>query len=148
MFRLLYNFIRYNPRRAMTLQALFLAGYYRFLLKFVPVKTLQPRFGQKGQETPLDVVLTLEQRQDAYWIQDRVERVANRTPWQSRCFVRALVAQRLLCARGLSSSLYLGVGKSDEGAMRAHAWVRCGPHYITGGDGTGYATVAKFAKWP
>ena len=28
--------------------------------------------------------------------------------------------------------------------MIAHAWLRCGQIYVTGGDGQGYAVVAKF----
>ena len=30
--------------------------------------------------------------------------------------------------------------------MKAHAWIRCGKMYITGGNGAGYATVAKFSN--
>ena len=28
--------------------------------------------------------------------------------------------------------------------MVAHAWLRCGKMYVTGGDGTGYSIVDKF----
>ena len=59
--------------------------------------------------------------------------------------VRALAAQRLLCRRGLSSTLYLGCGM-EEGKMVAHAWLRFGEMYVTGGDGGGYTTVARFCK--
>ena len=45
--------------------------------------------------------------------------------------------------RGVNTTLYLGVGKED-GNMVAHAWLRCGQLYVTGGNGNGYAMVAKF----
>ena len=64
---------------------------------------------------------------------------------ESKCLVRALAAQRLLCRRGLSSTLYLGCGM-EEGKMVAHAWLRFGEMYVTGGDGGGYTTVARFCK--
>jgi hypothetical protein len=36
--------------------------------------------------------------------------------------------------------------KRDNGKMVAHAWIRTGEFYLTGGDGTDYAMVAKFRK--
>ena len=74
-----------------------------------------------------------------------VGKVCDKTPWESKCLVRALAAQRLLCRRGLSSTLYLGCGM-EEGKMVAHAWRRFGEMYVTGGDGGGYTTVARFCK--
>lgn len=57
--------------------------------------------------------------------------------------VRAMTARKILLKKGINSTLYLGVGKED-GKMVAHAWLRCGQLYVTGGNGTGYAMVAKF----
>lgn len=74
-----------------------------------------------------------------------VGKVCDKTPWESKCLVRALAAQRLLYRQGLSSTLYLGCGM-EEGKMVAHAWLRFGEMYVTGGDGGGYTTVARFCK--
>ena len=63
--------------------------------------------------------------------------------WESKCLVRAMTARKLLKEAGIHSTLYLGVGK-DEGKMIAHAWLRCGQMYVTGGNGSSYAMVAKF----
>lgn len=73
-----------------------------------------------------------------------VNRVCNRTRWESKCLVRALTAQRLLRKKKIPSTLYLGCGLDDEGNMIAHAWLRCGRIYVTGGNGDGYAVVDKF----
>ena len=48
--------------------------------------------------------------------------------------------------RGIKTTLYLGVNKDTNNDMKAHAWIRAGEMYVTGGDGKGYATVAKFSN--
>ena len=73
----------------------------------------------------------------------RVNRITEHTLWESKCLVRAMTARKLLKEAGIHSTLYLGVGK-DEGKMIAHAWLRCGQMYVTGGNGSSYAMVAKF----
>lgn len=45
--------------------------------------------------------------------------------------------------RHISSTLYLGCN-IENGKMIAHAWLRCGKMYVTGGDGSGYAVVDMF----
>ena len=41
-----------------------------------------------------------------------------------------------LRARGIQSTLYLGAAfkKKNPTEMEAHAWLRCGPLYVTGGE--------------
>ena len=34
--------------------------------------------------------------------------------------------------------------KIEDGKMVAHAWLRCGEMYVTGGNGAEYAMVDKF----
>ena len=47
----------------------------------------------------------------------------------------------------ISTTLYLGVKKDSDNNMLAHAWLRCGDYYVTGGaNKEGYAVVAKFAN--
>ncbi len=88
---------------------------------------------------------TEENYRYAYHVAYAVSRVCNRTAWESKCLVRALCAQRLLHKKGIESTLYLGCGK-EEGKLVAHAWLRCGEVYVTGGNGAEYATVDKFRK--
>lgn len=144
MIRLLFNFIFRTKRRWMTVQALVLSAVAGFRVRFYPPTRLHRYFGEKGAETPEDAVFTPEQMKNIIWVSDRVDRVANRTPWESKCLVRAMVAQRLLRCHGIASTLYLGVGRDESKKMIAHAWVRCGALFVTGGKGDGYATVARF----
>ena len=48
-----------------------------------------------------------------------------------------------------TGSIYnsLGVKKDNNNQMLAHAWIRCGDYFVTGGGNRhGYAVVAKFAS--
>ncbi|MEA3440909.1 MAG: lasso peptide biosynthesis B2 protein [Chloroflexota bacterium] len=69
------------------------------------------------------------------------------TPWDSNCLARSIASKRLLRRRGLSSTLYLGVSKSDPRTIIAHAWLRCGEVYITGTPGhEDFTVVTTFAE--
>ena len=72
-----------------------------------------------------------------------VDRICSKAPWESKCLVRALTAQKILKKKGIHSTMYLGCGLND-GKMVAHAWLRCGEMYVTGGNGSEYAIVDKF----
>ena len=48
--------------------------------------------------------------------------------------------------QGISTTIYLGV-RRYENEMKAHAWLRCGEYYVTGGGVIDqYTVVAKFAN--
>lgn len=137
------DFIRLNKDKGLTLQVWLWAAIYRLLLLLVPVKYLKKYFGSKGEESPKDE--SVESYQLARKIACHVNRVSDHTPWESKCLVRALTAQRLLAKRKISSTLYLGV-KKERDEMIAHAWIRTGSFFVTGGDGSGFAIVARFRK--
>lgn len=125
------------------LAAFALCGFYRASMLIIPAKKLESHFGNKGEESKLT-----ESKRN-YYHAKRIARVVNevaaKTPWESKCLVRALTVRYLLKRKGISYTLYLGVGKDDRGNMVAHSWIRSGEFLASGGDGTGFATVAKFA---
>ena len=51
-------------------------------------------------------------------------------------------------APGIPTTLYLGVARDPATtSVQAHAWVRCGSYYVTGGeDRERYAVVSTFAE--
>lgn len=69
------------------------------------------------------------------------------TPWKSNCFPQALTAKILLRRRNIRSTLYLGAAfKTDAEGLQGHAWLRCVPYYITGGDcESQFGAIASFA---
>lgn len=121
-----------------------LCALYRMEMLFVPARKLEKRYGIRGEESSME--LSDRQQRDVCRISRYVNNIADRTPWQSKCLVRARVAQYLIKRKGIESTLYLGVSKDEEGNMVAHAWVRSGNIYVTGGNGDGYAVVARFLK--
>ena len=127
--------------RGLLLEALLALAAARAALLLIPFRRLTPLLGPA--RTQAQTVPTLTQAAHARRIGWAVAAVASRTPWRSRCLTQALAATALLRRRRIPSTLYLGVAKSAEPPqdLTAHAWVRCGEHPITGGDGQRRFTV-------
>lgn len=141
-----YRFLRYNEHKLLTIKAYILSAYYRFLVLNFKTAKIKKGWGVEGKESATDV------DRSAYVYAKKVSyavnQVCNKTKWESKCLIRALVAKKLLAEKGIDSTLYLGC-KEENGKMVAHAWVRCGRAYITGGRGQndGYIVVDKFRTW-
>jgi hypothetical protein len=105
------------------------------------MKHMQSRIGKLNEESSKEE--TDKNSQQILRVSHIVNQVCGQTPWESKCLVRALTAQHLLKKKSISSTLYLGVGKEGND-MSAHAWLRSGKYYVTGGTGDGYALVTKF----
>lgn len=143
--QLVKNFLFGTKRRGLTVKTVLLAAYARFCIWRFPGSALHRLLGERGKESAKEEVTEWAGRRNLCFVSDKVARVARRVPWESQCLVQAMVAQRLLRGYGLPSTLYLGVGRDRETKkMVAHAWVRCGIHFVCGGDGSGYAVVATF----
>lgn len=120
-------------------------GIARAYILFVPFNKLRKKMGKIKAESPENV--DFNTIRVAREIGNLVVKVSIYTPWESMCLVQALTAQWLLNEKGISSTLYLGVKKSKDNNMLAHAWIRCGSYYVTGGyNRNEYAIVAKFAS--
>ena len=135
------GFLKNNKNKKITISVWWYAAYFRFLIRFIPMKYLRKHLGIQGEES--DTEATPEAYKYAKLISRHVGRSASHTPWESKCLVRALTAHRLLKKKGIPSTLYLGVG-TEEGKMVAHAWLRVGKLYVTGGNGEGYAVVDRY----
>lgn len=137
-----FRFVKYNRAKKLTARAIFLSAYYRLCILMVKPKKLHKRWGVEGEETDREGIAPWQYRY-AYWVSYAVEHVCSRTAWESKCLVRALTAQRLLKTKGIPSTMYLGC-KMEDGKMVAHAWLRVGKVYVTGGNGEGYSIVDRF----
>ncbi len=142
MIARLIRFIKYNEHKGLTIQAWIYSAYYRFQMLYYNTKKLNKRWGAEGEESPEDA--TLEEYRYAKRVSYAVNQVCGKTKWESKCLVRALSAQKLLKKKKIQSTLYLGCGLDENGRMIAHAWLRCGRMYVTGGNGSEYAIVDKF----
>ncbi|MGN0473400.1 MAG: lasso peptide biosynthesis B2 protein [Lachnospiraceae bacterium] len=143
----LFRFIKYSKYKPLMVRAFFLsAKYRRLILKYGDnrARELQKRFGIEGQESPEKE--DIEVYRYAHRVSYAVDHICSRTTWESKCLVRALVAQNLLKRKNINSTLYLGC-KMEEDKMVAHAWIRCGEMFVSGGHGEGYGMVAKFVAF-
>ena len=138
----LVNFLKYNTQKRLTLKSYVYSAILRFQICFIKTKYLKKGWGLEGEESPD----TVEGWKYTYArnVSYVVNRICTKTKWESKCLVRALTAQKLLKQKGISSTMYLGCGYA-EGKMVAHAWLRCGNMYVTGGNGSEYSIVDKFA---
>ena len=127
------------------IQAYLLLGLARLAINVLPFPRLGGHLGTPRVESPAEVPLPhlVEARRVA-----RVVRSASRyTPWKSNCFPQAIAAKVLLRQLGIQSTLYLGAAFKARTEMEAHAWLRCGSLYVTGGKGDqNFGTVGIFGE--
>lgn len=139
-----YRFIRYNEHKAITLKAWVLSARYRFQMLYADTKKLNKKWGIEGEESSYEA--TPEEYRFCKKVSYAVNQVCSKTRWESKCLVRALTAQKLLAEKGIESTLYLGCKLDENKKMVAHAWIRVGQLFVTGGNGAkdGYAIVDRF----
>jgi hypothetical protein len=115
----------------------------RLMIVALPFRMTAARLGELETETP---------HEDDPAAQAALKRVrwavlaaSRRAPWRCRCLEQAIAAKRMLRARGVPSTLYLGVARRKP--AEAHAWLRCGTVFVCGGDGaTRFAVVSCFGR--
>ena len=110
----------------------------------MPFNKLKMNLGNHNEESKSEA--SKEEYEIARKIRNAVVNTSKYTPWESLCLVQSMTVQKMLSKRNIHSTLYLGVNKDENNEMKAHSWIRCGQMYVTGGDGSSYATVAKFCK--
>jgi len=114
------------------------------VLHTLPFRWIAARLGVCMGNSP--DIITPEQTQVARRVSWAVRRASRLTPWPSVCLPQAMIAKALLRQRGITSTLYLGAMFNESKALVAHAWLRCGPLYVTGGPGhEHYGVMASFA---
>lgn len=115
------------------------------LLKLFPFAKTAASLGEHMRETPF--TSTIEHDLLQRKVSKAVHAMSRLTWWESQCLVKAVAAMKMLKRRGVESTLYLGSGRDDNGAMIAHAWLRSGTYYVTGNEGLErYAVVAVFGN--
>jgi len=72
---------------------------------------------------------------DLQMIREAIRRASKVSPWKNRCLVSSLAARRMLRRRRIASRLSLGMAKSSDGRLRAHAWLEAGGYEIVPDNG-------------
>ena len=131
--------------RSLLVEALIYSAIARLVILVIPFKKYKKYMGKYNEETSFEGDSRSNEIINKVGWAVRV--VCSRTPWQSKCLVQALIAQRMLRKRHICSTLYLGISKNEENDLSAHAWLRCGQVFITGGDNKDlFVQVARFSN--
>lgn len=126
------------------LQIYILLGLTRFAILTVPFAKMSVYYGQRMVESPPEA--NPEHLKTARKIGWAIRKMSAYTPWKSNCYPQALTAKYLLQRRGIQTTLYFGAAFKTSKEMEAHAWVRCGQLFVTGGPGhQSFGTCAYFS---
>lgn len=104
-------------------------GLARLALLLLPFRLVSRRLGTPMRETGEDIEDGAMLRRIAW----AVGAVARRAPWRCQCLEQGIAAKMMLRRRRLTNTLYLGVARGEEKKVAAHAWLRSGTVYVTGG---------------
>lgn len=142
--RQIYYFKRIPFRlKFIAIEAFLLMALSRFYILFIPFRRVASLMGKPMHETTKEIEseLLMVARQIT-WL---IEKMSKYTPWESKCLVKALTAQRMLKKRKIPCTLYLGIAKNKTNKLSAHAWLRCGNLILLGEkERSGFTTVAYF----
>ena len=126
---------------------LFLEAVYETFVVFIitnvrSARKYTPLLGCSGAETE-EVELAPEKAEQALRIKTAVARCRH-LMWARKCLVVSFAAKRMLGRQGIPATLYLGVAKDEKGKMIAHAWLRSGNIWVTGGRNRHRFTTVGF----
>lgn len=133
-----------RPDKFLLLEAALLLSFARAVIEFVPIRWYAPYLlGRHMAETPCGAMDDhhKELLRRVAWA---VQVMSDFAPWRNKCFAAAVAAKWMLRRRGLAGTLYLGARGEGENGLAAHAWLRCGDVYVTGGKGGEFGTVSRF----
>lgn len=127
--------------RFLVFEALARLAVARFFVATVPLRRWSHRLGAHMRES----THTADPARAA--LLDRVgwaiRAATRRAPWRCKCLEQGIAAKRMLRARGIPNTLYLGVARNDRAAVEAHAWLRSGDVIVTGAAGSSNFTVVS-----
>lgn len=126
--------------KIMMLEAAVYSARYRYQILHKPFSEIAPGIGTFQYETE-KVKITDQALEDTSWA---VHAACKRVQWDSKCLDQALASKKILNKRGYPCTLYMGLRMNEKHEMVAHAWLRCGTSWVSGGDGSGYAITAIY----
>ena len=131
--------------RGCLIEAGFWLGIARLAILVLPFRWVAPRLGRHMARSPEEAGSAPAELLDL--ISWAVATASRHLPWECLCLAQAMAGKAMLKRHGVPSTLYLGLVKSDETQIRAHAWLRCGERILTGRqEMSGFTVIATFAE--
>jgi hypothetical protein len=119
-------------QKGLLLEALVLLALARMAVLLLPFRWVARVLGK--QEAHTSVQDDPAKASHIRRIGDMVCKTAKNVPWTSKCLDRAIAAKIMLARRGIPTTVYFGVNNDEKGQLAAHAWLRSGNSYVTGGE--------------
>ncbi len=129
--QLLRKWLRLGPeQQQLLLQAFLLVTISRLVLRLFPFPEAQRIVKAAGEWlTPR----AGSHRESPAQVQWAIMAVTGTRLGGGSCLAQALAGQQMLACRGYEGVVRIGVAKTDDGGMLAHAWVECDGAVIVGG---------------
>ena len=111
-------------------EAIFTSAYVKALLLFFPFRKITPWLGSvqsQNAAVPVPGKMHLVNK-----IKFAVKLCDKYTPWPTECYTRSLTAKIMLKRRKLTSILYFGFRKDEQGKLKGHSWLQCAGTTVTG----------------
>jgi hypothetical protein len=126
--------------RALLIRSVLLIGAARLALWVLPFNTVRRLFARPARQSPAQCPTT----EKIGWAIG----VAKRCIPMGNCLPQALAAESLLTRSGYPVELRIGVVKTDQGGLEAHAWVESGSRLVVGDLTQGLSTYTPLPPLP
>ncbi len=144
MNKLLKFFKLTTEYQILLLEAFFRLGISRIILIIIQFKNIASKLEKNFVKS--SYISEEDQMKIAKKISWAIQIMNRHTFWQTKCFVQALTAKKMLNKRNVESTLFLGVTKDGKGKFIAHAWVKSNTIMVAGGNNTDQFTVVSHFK--
>lgn len=133
-----------TAQKGLLLEAFVLLAIARAAVLLLPFRWVARVLGKQASQTPeQDDPARLRQ---VCRIRAMIHAVSNSVPWTSKCLDQAIAARIMLRFRRIPATVYFGVKNDEQGQLAAHAWLRSGRVYVTGGqERHAFAIINTFA---
>ena len=130
--------------RRLFAEAMVISAGVKFCLLFFPFRHVLRWMGTAQTESqPIADAASLPMRKN---IKSALKLCNKYAPWPTECYTLALTGKLLLKRRNISSTLYLGFIKDEQGKHKGHAWLRAYDTYIAGyKESAGYPVHFTFS---
>ena|SRR5687768_1447553 len=135
------KFVRLSPPdRSLLIRSVLLVGAARLALWALPFNTARRLIARRARWSPVPYPTT----ERIGWAVS----VAKRFIPKGNCLPQALAAESLLTRGGYPVQLRIGVAKTDDGRLDAHAWVESNGRLVVGDLTQGLASYTPLPPLP
>ncbi|MBE0655045.1 MAG: lasso peptide biosynthesis B2 protein [Bacteroidales bacterium] len=127
-----HRFVRLSYlEKVMFAEALLFLYLSGLLVLVLPFRKIVNLFERKVVSDPL----SSERPTRVKLVSSALRRAGQLAWWKNKCFISSLAGKIMLNRRKILSNLYLGATFTDDGKLKAHAWLNAGDIEVVKKDG-------------